>query len=268
MAEEKKKKTIVSASTGKTVNVKEAKPVGNAKPKRIGAVILWVLAIAFEVVAILMLFGKINLTFISTLTQIIIALVLDLACVIAGSQLWKKANHIDPASEENKVKFWLWNNMGLIVCAFAFIPFVILTLTKKDADKKTKAVATVVALIALLIGGLFSYDWNPVSQEQKNEAMEEFKDRSVYWTRFGTVYHTSTECSHLNNSDTLIEGTVEEAIAANKSRLCKTCEKREDEKKEAEEKGEKSNPADSGDDIVIVDDEDTNDTDAGADTAA
>ena len=264
MAEEKKKKTIVSASSGKTVNVKEAKPVGNAKPKRVGAVILWVLAIAFEVVAILMLFGKISITFMNTLTAIVIALVLDLACVIAGSLLWKKANHIDPASEKNKVKFWLWNNMGLIVCAFAFIPFVILTLTKKDADKKTKTVATVVAVIALLIGGLFSYDWNPVSSEEKDAAVGYFGNDKVYWTQFGTVYHTSTECSHLNNSDTLVEGTVDEAIAANKSRLCKTCEKRDN------IDINKSTPADSGDDIVIVDDGDTteNGTEAGTDTEA
>ncbi len=228
MAEPKKKK-IVSADSGKEVaagskkKVKEAAPVGNATGLRIGAVALWVVAIALEVVAYLMLIGKINFTFMSTLTQIIIALVADLVFVIIGSQLWKKANHIKPASEKNKVLFWLWNNMGLIVCTIAFLPFVILALTNKQADKKTKAIATVVAVIALLIGGVASYDFNPVSQEEQEAAMEVFGEDLVYWTPFGKVYHTNTECQALNHSDTLVEGDVEKAIAANRTRLCSFC---------------------------------------------
>lgn len=228
MAEPKKKK-IVSADSGKEVaagskkKVKEAAPVGNATGLRIGAVALWVVAIALEVVAYLMLIGKINFTFMSTLTQIIIALVADLVFVIIGSQLWKKANHIKPASEKNKVLFWLWNNMGLIVCTIAFLPFVILALTNKQADKKTKAIATVVAVIALLIGGVASYDFNPVSQEEQEAAMEVFGEDLVYWTPFGKVYHTNTECQALNHSDTLVEGDVEQAIAANRTRLCSFC---------------------------------------------
>ena len=148
MAETKKKKKIVSADDGSEVKAgsrkrpaMEAAPVGNATGLRIGAVALWVVAIVLEVVAILILNGTINWTFMPSLWQMIIALVLDLACVIIGSQLWKKANRIKPASEKNKFLFWLWNNMGVIVCAFAFIPFVILALTDKKADKKTKAIA-------------------------------------------------------------------------------------------------------------------------------
>ena len=51
-----------------------------------------------------------------------IAIKTTIICLIIGSLLWKKANHIDPASEKNKVKFFLWNNMGLIVAVFAFVP--------------------------------------------------------------------------------------------------------------------------------------------------
>ena len=65
MAETKKKKKVVSASTGKEVTgarkkatvKKQAAPVGNATGLRVGAVILWLLAIGFEVAAVLMLFG-------------------------------------------------------------------------------------------------------------------------------------------------------------------------------------------------------------------
>ena len=228
-----KKKRIVSADTGKEVKagsrrrVKEAAPVGNSAGLRIGAVLLWLVALALEVVALFMFTGKINLTFMPTLYQIIAALVLDLVFVIIGSQLWKKANHIKPASEKNPLLFWLWNNMGLIVCAVAFIPFVVLALTNKEADKKTKAVATVVAVIALLIGGLASYDFNPVSEEQQQAAMNAIED-DVYWSPFGKVYHTHDDCSSLNKSDELTYGTVEQAIAANRTRLCSFCAKKDD----------------------------------------
>ena len=133
---EKKTKRIVSASDGQEVKettrarvVKKAAPVGNATGLRIGAIVLWVAAIAFEVLAILVFTGNINLTFLPVTAQLIIALVLDLICVVVGSLLWKKANRIKPASKKNKFKFWLWNNMGVIVAAFAFIPFIIIALT-------------------------------------------------------------------------------------------------------------------------------------------
>ena len=227
MAEPKKKKKVTASTAPTTGKRKEAAPVGNATGLRIGAVVLWVVAVALEVVAYLMLIGKINLTFMGTLTQIIIALVLDLVCVIIGSQLWKKANHIKPASEKNKLLFWLWNNMGLIVCTIAFLPFVILALTNKDADKKTKTIASVVAVIALLIGGVASYDFNPVSEEQQQAAIEAIST-DVFWSPFGKVYHTHEDCQALNQSDSLTYGTVEQAIAENRTRLCSFCAKKDD----------------------------------------
>ena len=232
---EKKTKKFISADSGnetaapekKERRVKEAAPVGNAKNLRIGAVALWVLAIVMEVLALLVVLGKINLKFMPTLYQLIAFLVLDLAFVIIGAQLWKKANRIKPASEKNKFLFWLWNNMGVIVCAVCFIPFVILALTNKEADKKTKAIAIVVAVIALLIGGVASYDFNPVSQEMQQAAMDAIQD-DVYWSPFGKVYHTHDDCQALNQSDTLTYGSVEEAIAANRTRLCAFCAKQDD----------------------------------------
>lgn len=231
---EKKVHTIKKAD-GTVTTAAAAKPVGNATPFRIGAVIAWLAAIAFEVVSVLILFGKIEITFMSSLVFMVIMLVLDLACVITGSLLWKKANHIDPASEKNKVKFWLWNNMGLIVCAFAFVPYVILALTNKNADKKTKTIATVVAVIALLIGSLFSIEWNPISAEEKDAQMAALGETPVYWSTFGHVYHTSPDCSHLNQSDELTEGNVEQAIAAGRTRICKTCEARDEKAAEVTE---------------------------------
>ena len=238
MPAEKKEHKIVSASTGEQVTSKpaggkkpvvhEAAPVGNASGLRIGAVVLWVVAIIFEVLALLVVLGKINLHFLPTLWQLILLLVLDLACVIIGAQLWKKANHIKPASEKNPLKFWLWNNMGVVACVVAFVPIIILMLTNKDLDKKTKAIATVVAVVALLIGGVASYDWNPVSQEQQQAAISALGDEMVYWAPFGHVYHTHEDCGALNRSDELTVGTVEQAIAANRTRLCSFCAKRDE----------------------------------------
>lgn len=231
MAEPKKKK-IVDADSGKEVKAgsrkkKAAAPVGNATGFRVGAIALWVVALAFEVLAYLVLIGKINLNFMPTLWQMIAFLVLDLICVIVGSQFWKKANHIKPASEKNKTLFWLWNNMGLIVAVVCFFPFVILALTNKEADKKTKVIAAVVAVIAMLIGGACSIDYNPVSAEEQQAAMEAISD-DVYWSPFGKVYHTHDDCSSLNQSDTLTYGTVEQAIAENRTRLCSYCAKRDE----------------------------------------
>ncbi len=226
-----KKKRIISADTGEQVEAgsrkrKAAAPVGNALGYRLGAAGLWILAIGFEILALLILNGTINWTFMATTVQIIIALALDLGCVIGGSLLWKKANHIKPASKKNKLLFWLWNNMGLIVCAIAFVPFIILALTDKKADKKTRAIAVVAAIIAMLIGGLVSYEWNPISQEEQDAAIEAITD-DVYWSPFGKVYHTHEDCSSLNRSDELTYGTVEQAIAAGRTRLCSFCAKKD-----------------------------------------
>ena len=223
MAEKKEHKIVAAEPSASGKVVHEAKPVGNASGLRAGAIILWVVALIFEILAILVLFGKINLTFLPQLWQLIICLVLDLACVIIGSQLWKKANHIKPASEKNKVKFWLWNNMGVIVCVFCFVPIIILMLANKDLDKKTKTIAIVVAIIALLIGGACSVDYNPVSQEQLEAAETALGDETVYWAPFGKVYHTHEDCGALNNTETLTAGTVDQAIAANRTRLCQFC---------------------------------------------
>ena len=228
---EQKKKTYQKASgeQGSKGDAKQAykkaAPSGSAAGFRVGAILLWLAAIAFEVLAILVIKGVVDLKFVSQIVQLIAFLVLDLACVIIGSQLWKKANRIDPASKKNKVKFWLWNNMGVIVAAFAFIPFVIIALTDKNADKKTKTIATVAAIVALAIGVATSIDYNPISAEEKAAAEGEI-DGDVFWTPFGHVYHAYDDCQALNQSDTLTYGTVTEAIEHNRTRLCSFCAKR------------------------------------------
>ena len=236
---EKKEHKIVSATTGSQMSKEEAAaanlaakqaaaPVGSSTPYRIGAIVLWLLAIGCEVLAVLVTFGKIDLKFIPTLWQMVGFLVLDLIFLIIGSQLWKKANRIKPASEKNKAKFWLWNNMGLIMTILCFVPFIVLLLTNKNADKKMKVVGVACAAIMLIIGGLLGYDWNPVSAEQKEAAMAAITGE-VLWTNSlgGKVYHTHEDCQALNRTEELVQGSVEQAIAANRTRLCSFCARRD-----------------------------------------
>ena len=218
-------KKVESTAATKAAPAKVTADDGTAKTKRILAVVFWVLAIACEVLAVLVIFKKIELSFLPYDAQYIALLVLDLAFVIIGAQFWKKANHMDPVSESKPLKFWLWNNMGVIVCCFAFIPFIILTLTNKDADAKTKKIASIVAAVALLLGVGFSYDWNPVSEEGLAQATQTLDGVAVYWTKGGSVYHLDQDCQHLNRSDELYEGDVPSATEAGKARLCKTCAK-------------------------------------------
>ena len=70
-------------------------------------------------------------------------------------------------------------------------------------------------------------DYNPVSAEQLQTAEATFGEQLVYWAPFGHVYHTHTDCQSLNQSETLTEGTIEQAVAANRTRLCKFCANRD-----------------------------------------
>lgn len=49
---------------------------------------------------------------------------------------------------------------------------------------------------------------------------------TVYWTDGGSVLHIDESCYHLGRSDTVHSGSVEEAVAAGKTRLCATCRDR------------------------------------------
>lgn len=231
----RKKKTAAGGAT-----MPSAKATGSATPKRIGAVILWILAIALEVVAILMVGNKIIFSLNYHLWFIIGAIVLDLICVVAGALLWKSANLIDPASEKNKVKFWLWNNMGMLVAVAAFVPLIILTLTNKDADKKTKTAVGIIGAIALAIALLFGHDWNPISSEDKAAMEGTYADSAlpegdVYITTTGQKFHLYEDCQHIKDRTKFSckEAAAEEgkaivdiAIEHGATEVCKTCEKR------------------------------------------
>ena len=219
-----------------------------ATGKRVAAICFWILAVACELVAIMNLTGKWYLPeYFSGLPDnyliyLIIFLVLDLIFLIIGSQFWKNANHIDPASEKNKVAFFLQNQMGLIMSIICFVPFIVMLL-KNDKEgtlklsKKNKTIVLVVAIVALVLGGLLSVDWDPISSEEKTAAIAAHGTDTIYVTPYGHCYHYYDDCQSLTRSTPILVNTmdgfgaagmseIEFAIDHNYTKLCSFCAKR------------------------------------------
>ena len=199
-----------------------------ATSKRVRAIICWIIAIAFEVIGILKLTDVINwFSGLDITWFLIICIVLDLIFVIIGSLLWKKANHIDPASEKNKTKFWLWNNLWTILSVIAFLPIIILIFTDKDLDKKSKWLVWWIAIVALVIAGLTSYEWDPVSMEwlerAEKEVLQVNPSGTVYWAPNSKKYHVDKDCPSFSRSETVYEWTVKDAYERWLTDPCRRC---------------------------------------------
>jgi len=198
-----------------------------AKTNRIISIICWAIAIGIEIKAILMLQEvpvKMN--------WIIGCIVAMLALVVVANVLWKKANRLDPASEKNKTKFFIQNQLGLIISVIAFLPLVVLILTNKNLSGKQKGLLGSIAGAALLISGLTGFDFNPPSQEQYTEQTKQVElltgGNNVYWTKSGKSYHLYGDCGYINSKRTneIFEGTVVNARELKSiTDLCDRCEK-------------------------------------------
>ena len=241
---EPKERTFVDAKTGKAIAhphqggsgaegnqaVREemhAVRNGSALPFRIGSAVLWVLGIVCEIMAVLVMNGTLFLPGPGASTWLIIFLVVDLVMVVIGSQLWKCANHLAPASKENKLSYWVQTDLGVIVAAIAFAPVILLLLTNKDLDKGTKKAGAIVAAIALVAAVASGIDYHPATQEDLDQAEAGAAvlsdDGLAYWTPFGEVYHFNPDCQYLKNSGTIYSGTVQDALDAKRTRGCSGC---------------------------------------------
>ena len=203
-------------------------PVERATTKRWIAVILWLIAIIFEGIWILRLMDVITwFSWLEVKYFLLICIVLDLIFFIIGSLVWKKANHIDPISEKNKLKFWSWNNLGTILSILAFLPMIIVVLMSKNLDKNTKKLVWWVAVAALAIAWLASYDYNPVSSEQLLRAEQEVLQVSptgkVYWAPYSKKYHVDPDCPAFSNSETVYEWSVRDAYEEWLVDPCRRC---------------------------------------------
>jgi hypothetical protein len=236
--EKKTTKKITKVEGGSSVNIPPTQTTtfvasdeskAKAKNFRILAIVSWVIAMGLQAGAIYLLY-QVPLK----MTLLIILIVVDLIFAVAGSLLWKKANRFDPASEKDKVKFFIQNQLGAIIGVLAFLPLVVLIFTNKNMSGKQKGILGTIAAVALVIAGITGVDFNPPSVEQYTEQTQQVEQLNnglnrVYWTKSGTVYHIYSDCSHINTdrTDEIFEGTVAQARELKKiTNLCKTCESR------------------------------------------
>lgn len=217
-----------------------AESKSNAKRLRLYAVLLWALGIAIQIGAIFgLLLNKSILTEKATVNAkgelitdsafptwafalLIGLLVLDGIAVIIGSMLWKKANKLDPASESEKVKFFVQNQLGAFIPIIAFLPIIILIFLNKDMGKTQKGVAGAVGIVVALAAVALGIDFNPASVEKytadKQAVIQLLGEDKVYWAGGGEVYHVCGAVSDLSGS-TVESGTTADAVAAGKERL-------------------------------------------------
>jgi hypothetical protein len=163
--------------------------------------------------------------------------------------LWKKANRLDPASKQDTIRFFLQNQLGVIVAVIAFLPLVILVFMNKDLDGKQKGIIGGIAIAAMILAGLLSADFNPPSIEEYTQQTSRIEEligvNNVYWTKSGTKYHIDPDCSSINTkrTDEIFNGTVAKARELkNITELCKFCENKAVKAKGLlDKKGETSN---------------------------
>ncbi len=206
-----------------------AESKGRATRLRLFAGLLWLGAIACQVGAIVLLLNPPI-----SLTWIIVLIAADLALVIVGAILWRKSNRLDPASEQQRIRFFIQSQMGLFVAIIAFLPLIILIFTNKNLEGKQKGILAAVAIGALVIAGIAGVDFSPPSVEQYTEQTERVEwlnegRNSVYWTPHGSVYHLYDDCSHITGVRTseIFLGTVAQARELkNITHLCSRCEAR------------------------------------------
>lgn len=210
---------------------------GSVKGLRIGAIILWVLALAAEVGAFFAFSYAMRnqaLTFADIEMQLLVgALVLDAIFCIIAAQLWKKANHIRPNLSDSKLVRTLWHQLGVIMVLICFLPIGIFLLAKSDKlNKKTKTILLAL-LAALFVGaGAASVDYQQPSEEQVQQLQQQAQAEAVgevYWTKFGASYHFDRNCQFIKDKTpaaeggTLFAGTLDDAFAANRWDPCDVC---------------------------------------------
>ena len=233
MAEQRPNKKVVRVTPTATATNADGTPAAptwtptpESKAKavrfRIIAAVLWALAIAGEAFTIFYVLKRMPALF----WLLVVAFVVIGALAIVGGQLWKKANDLDPASRQDKVRFFIQNQLGAIISVIAFLPLIILVFTNKNMDGKQKAIA---GIIGILIGGTAiaaNIDYNPPSVEQYSAETGMVEDITgqdlVFWTASGNVFHLCQEASAVNKESKdgkIYSGSTADAHAAGKPRL-------------------------------------------------
>ena len=121
----------------------------------------------------------------------------------------------------------MWNNLWVILSVIAFLPIILLVFFNKDLDKKSKGLVGGIAIAALAIAGLTSFDWNPVSiewlEQAEKEVLQVSPSGTVYWAEYSKKYHVDKDCPAFSNSETVYEGTVRDAYERGLTDPCRRC---------------------------------------------
>ncbi len=142
-----------------------------AKKLRMFAGLSWLVAIGTEIGAIVLLLKN---TFDDGNLVLLIGLLVVIAVfAIAGSIMWKASNKHDPASKAEPVKFFVQNQLGVIITVIAFLPLLVLIFLDKDMDPKNKKIAGGVGAALFAVAAIFGVDLNPPSTEQYTVDMNE-----------------------------------------------------------------------------------------------
>jgi len=138
---------------------------------RLFAVLAWIVAIAGEAVAIVLLYRH---KFDHGNLPLLIGILVGIAVfAIAGNLLWKAANRHDPASRAQAFKFFVQNQLGAIITLVAFVPLVVLIFMDKDMDPKNKKIAGGVGAVLAVIAALIGVSYKPPSVEQYTQDMNQ-----------------------------------------------------------------------------------------------
>jgi len=136
---------------------------------RIFAGISWAIAIAGEIVGVILLYRH---KFDHGNLPLLIGILVGIAIfAIAGSLMWKAANKHDPARESDRARFFFQNQLGAIITLIAFLPLIVLIFMDKDMDPKNKKIAGGVGAVLAVVATLIGVSWNPPSVEQYTKDM-------------------------------------------------------------------------------------------------
>ncbi len=207
-------------------------PMPEAKSKatrnRYIALALWFVAIALEVIAIVWLLrpsfeelaaaqGFPQWRWWTLLGFIAVVGIL----AIAGSQLWKKANYLDPASSKEPVKFFIQNQLGAFIALVAFLPLIAMIFLNKDMDAKQKGIAGAAGIIVAIAATALGIDFKPLSQEQvavESQVVTQLVGQDlVWWSAGGNVVHLCQGASDIQRATTQVSsGAIADALGAGK----------------------------------------------------
>ncbi|MEV4999535.1 hypothetical protein [Nocardioides sp. LML1-1-1.1] len=223
-------------------NTWHATPEAEARAKklRIVALVLWAVSIAIEIGGIFGLLLNKNILEASTsvtdrgeviadesfptwaFATLIGLLVVMAILTVIGSQLWKKAQELDPPSSANGVSFFFKSQLGAIVPLIAFVPIIVLIFLNKDMSKQQKGWAGGVGIVLALVAVALGVNYDPPSVEkytaEKMAVVQLLGEDKVYWAGGGEVYHVCGNVSDLSKS-AVTSGTTAEAVADGKPRL-------------------------------------------------